>query len=69
MCHVQPEHVSMLRLFGGIMLTGGIISYIKDVTYFRGVIYKANDPFGYWTGTIGMSFLGCMTLFDVYFCA
>lgn len=69
MCHVQAEHITMLRYFGSFMLFAGVISYFTETSYFRGVIYKAEDPYNYWAATIGMSFLGVMTLFGLHFCA
>ena len=67
-CHVQPEHVSMLKFFGSVALVSGIVSYIKGVTYFRGLIYKSEDPTGYWTATISLCVLGGFVLLGVQVC-
>ena len=68
MCSVDPANVNLLINFGTFMFVAGIVSLVTGATYFRGVIYRSDDPSGFWTSTISFLLLGGMTLLGVWLC-
>ena len=68
MCSVQAQHVDMLIMFGRFMLAGGILSFLTGTTYYRGLIRRDEEPFRFWSGTIGLILLGGMILLAVKYC-
>lgn len=68
MCHVQPEHINILRVFGTVLLTVGLVSISSQKTYAKEVIKKADRPFAYWSIVIFFLGFGVSMWFGTYYC-
>lgn len=68
MCQVSPDNVAMLTTFGWALLAAGGISVLSGQTYFRGLIARDEDPFGFWSASIGFVILGTLCLLGVAIC-
>lgn len=68
MCSVSPEHVQMLRLFGGAFLFFGMVSICLDATYYRRVIRRSEEPVSYWVNVTGLLLIGGLSLAGAMFC-
>ncbi|MGD9601535.1 MAG: hypothetical protein AB7V59_06970 [Gammaproteobacteria bacterium] len=68
MCQVSPDNVPLLSAFGTVFFAGGILSVLTGRTYFRGVVARAEDPFGFWSAVIGLLLIGGLCLVGVGVC-
>ncbi len=68
MCHVQPEHINLLRIFGTGLLAAGVLSLFAQKTYYRGIIKREDSPFSYWFMVIFFLGFGASMWFGTYYC-
>ncbi len=68
MCQVSPDYVTLLSSFGWLMLAAGGASMLTGQTYFRGLVAREEDPFGFWSAAIGYLVLGTLFLLGVAIC-
>ncbi len=68
MCQISPNHVSMLYGFATVCITGAVVSVLTGNTYFRRVIARDAEPWGFWSNTIGLALLGTLCLAGLTFC-
>lgn len=68
MCKISPEHVQMLRLFGGAFLIFGLASIYLGATYYRRVIRRSEEPMSYWGNVTALLMIGGLSLAGALFC-
>ncbi len=68
MCKINPEHLQMLRLFGGAFLVFGAVSIYLGATYYRRVIRRSEEPVSYWANVTGLLLIGGLSLAGTVFC-
>lgn len=68
MCQVSPDHVAMLTAFGWLFFGGGVVSILTGRSYFRGVIARDDDPFGYWSAVFCLLLVGGACLLGLAVC-
>lgn len=68
MCSVDPANVNLLTNFGTFMFVAGIVSLVTGTTYYRGIINRFDEPYRFWSNTIGLLLIGSMTLLAVWLC-
>jgi hypothetical protein len=54
--------------FGTLFFGGGVVSILTGSTYFRGLIQRAEQPFSFWSATIGLLVIGGLSLLGVMVC-
>lgn len=68
MCHVQPEHINLLRIIGTVLLAAGVISIQAKKTYAKEIIKRSDRPFAYWLTVIFFLGFGASMWFGTYYC-
>ena len=68
MCSIDLANVDSLSTFGLFMFGAGIVSLVTGTTYFRGLINRFDDPYRYWSNTIGLLIIGIVCMLGVRFC-
>ena len=61
-CHIQPEHVSLLATFGTVIATMAIISLLSRKTYATRVISREEEPLAYWLTVASYGLLALFVL-------
>ncbi len=59
-CHVAPENVGLLNLFGTLLAICVALSLLTGQTYYRRLISKREEPFNYWFS------VGCLVALAVF---
>lgn len=67
-CQIQPENVTMVRVFGAAMLVASVTAVVTGRAYCRGVIVREESPVGFWATVAGMGLLGAMCVVGSFVC-
>lgn len=68
MCHVNPNHVEMLRHFGSGFVIYALFCILWGRTYAKGWIVRAEEPWSFWSAVLMFFLLGMMILIGTYVC-
>jgi uncharacterized membrane protein YhhN len=68
MCHINPEHLTLITSTGALLLGGGIVSFFTGHTYYRRIIARSDEPAMFWANVLGLLVLGGMMLVGVQVC-
>lgn len=68
LCQIQPENVTMVRVFGTGLIIACVTAVFTGRAYFRTVVIREEQPINFWC-TVGSVFmLGMMCVVGSFVC-
>lgn len=68
MCKVNPDNIAFLQTFATVFIVGGILSLITNITYFRRLVYRDQEPVLFWLNVFSLFGLGLFVFIGIFVC-